>query len=78
MPSKKVDQLTERQKTVLEGIVQGKSFYVIGCDLGISEAGVRDHMDRIYKRIGVNNRTAAAVAYLKHLNPGMKTRAIGM
>ncbi|MCP4596163.1 LuxR C-terminal-related transcriptional regulator [Neptuniibacter sp.] len=78
MASDKIKDLTQQQMTILERVVQGKTNYVIACDLGISERTVKCHVNKIHEHLGVHNRTAAAVAYLKYLNPGMKTNALGM
>jgi DNA-binding CsgD family transcriptional regulator len=45
---------------VLRWIVRGKSNAEIGDILGISSATVGNHLEHIYPKLGVENRTAAA------------------
>ena len=59
-PSGPVRQLTPREREVLNWIAYGKSNAEIGRILGISSATVSKHLERIYPKLGVENRTAAA------------------
>jgi DNA-binding CsgD family transcriptional regulator len=38
---------------------EGKSNFEVGCILGISAMTVKNHLQRIYKALGVSNRTHA-------------------
>jgi DNA-binding CsgD family transcriptional regulator len=38
---------------------EGKSNFEVGCILGISAMTVKNHLKRIYKTLGVSNRTHA-------------------
>ena len=53
-------QLTAREREVLFWIDRGKSNAEIGTILGIAAATVGKHLERIYPKLGVENRTAAA------------------
>jgi RNA polymerase sigma factor (sigma-70 family) len=55
-----VRRLTPREREVLKWISYGKSNAEIGEILGISAATVSKHLERIYPKLGVENRTAAA------------------
>jgi DNA-binding CsgD family transcriptional regulator len=52
--------LTLRESEVLRWLARGKSNAEIGAILGISAATVGKHLEHIYPKLGVENRTAAA------------------
>ena len=54
--------LTERQRQVLIGIVQGKPNKVIARDLGLSDTTVKSHVAHILDALVVSNRTEAVYA----------------
>jgi LuxR family transcriptional regulator, maltose regulon positive regulatory protein len=58
-PSKRIDRLTEREAEVLELLSQGMSYQQIGEKLFVSMATVKTHLQRIYRKLEVKNRTAA-------------------
>ncbi len=51
--------LTKREREVLFWLTGGKSNAEIGAILGIAPATVGKHLERIYPKLGVENRTAA-------------------
>ncbi len=53
--------LTERQRTVLELMADGKSNKEIANDLLITEITVKAHVSAILRKLGVNNRVQAAM-----------------
>lgn len=55
-------RLTERQRQVLLGIVQGKPNKVIARDLGLSDTTVKSHVAHILEALEVSNRTEAVYA----------------
>lgn len=55
-------RLTERQRQVLLGIVQGKPNKVIARDLGLSDTTVKSHVAHILEALVVSNRTEAVYA----------------
>ncbi|HEX4748405.1 MAG TPA: response regulator transcription factor [Bryobacteraceae bacterium] len=59
------DELTAREVDVLKLIVAGKSNKEIGADLKISEATVKTHMNNIFSKMGVSDRTQAATTALQ-------------
>jgi len=52
--------LTSREREVLGWLACGKSNAEIAMILGISAATVSKHLEHIYPKLGVENRTAAA------------------
>ncbi len=52
--------LTHREAEVLGWVVEGKTNPEIGLILGLSPRTVHHHLDRIYEKLGVETRTAAA------------------
>lgn len=57
--------LTTRESEVLYWVAHGKSNTVVSDILGITLNTVKKHLDRIYRKLGVENRTAAAKAALE-------------
>lgn len=57
--------LSPREREVLALIVAGKSNKEIAATLGISRATVKGHVSEIFSRMGVEDRTQAAVAALQ-------------
>jgi DNA-binding NarL/FixJ family response regulator len=54
-------QLTSRETDVLRQVVAGRSNKQIAVELGISPGTVRIHVSNILAKLGVSNRTAAAL-----------------
>ncbi len=54
-----VPRLTPRQKDLLDLVAAGHTNTQIARRLGISEGTVRSHLENIYTRLQVSNRTAA-------------------
>ena len=66
--------LTLREAEVLYWVAKGKTNRDIGDILGSSPATVKKHLERVYVKLGVETRTAAAsitMSRLRQLNPGM-------
>lgn len=55
-PEHPLDQLTEREWQVVAGVRSGKTFKTIGRELGLSPSTVANHLYRIYRKLGVDNR----------------------
>jgi two-component system nitrate/nitrite response regulator NarL len=55
------DKLTERELQMLKGLTEGKSNKQIARDLEIQEPTVKLHMKTLYRKVGVKNRTQAAM-----------------
>jgi DNA-binding CsgD family transcriptional regulator len=59
--------LTPREAEVLRWIAGGKSDTQIGAILGVSPRTVHKHLQNLYAKLGVENRTAAAMRAFKPL-----------
>ncbi|WP_417669258.1 response regulator [Roseibium sp.] len=59
--------LTEREAEVLTWLTNGKSNKEIAEILDMSPRTVNKHLDRVFGKLGVENRTAAAIVSLKKL-----------
>ena len=57
--------LTDRQKEILEKLVDGKSYQTIAGELFVSIETVRSHVKKMYKILHVNNKTEAITQYMK-------------
>jgi DNA-binding NarL/FixJ family response regulator len=57
--------LTARERSVLERIVAGRANKEIASDLGISEATVKTHVNNLLGKLGVSDRTNAATVAIQ-------------
>lgn len=57
--------LTERQQQIVEGLSEGLSYKMIAGKYGISLETVRDHIKKIYKKLGVNSKAEVISKRLK-------------
>ncbi len=58
-PSSPIEPLSERQRAVLRGLLQGKPNKVIAADLGLAEGTIKAHLWAVYQVLGVQNRAQA-------------------
>jgi DNA-binding CsgD family transcriptional regulator len=56
-----VEKLTGRESDMLEGICRGATDEEIAADLGVSLSTARNHVASLYRKIGVNRRSAVVV-----------------
>lgn len=68
-PTARGDNLTERERQVLELITQGLANKQIAHALEITERTVKAHVGSIFQRIGVADRTSAAIWAERNLRP---------
>jgi DNA-binding NarL/FixJ family response regulator len=68
-PSSPADELSDREREVLSFVARGLANKQIGHSLGISERTVKAHLGNIFRRIGVSDRTSAAMWARDHLPP---------
>ena len=61
-------ELTPRESEVLTWISRGKTNQEIAMILDFSPRTVNKHLEQIFRKLGVENRTTAAAVSLKHLN----------
>lgn len=68
-----MSELTDRQREILKRVAEGKTNAAIGQELCISEYTVRNHMEYVYDKLGIETashgsngpRVVAAVMYTK-------------
>jgi DNA-binding NarL/FixJ family response regulator len=56
----RIKRLTARERQILEHVALGQENDAIGFELGIAPATVAKHLERVFRKLGVPNRTAAA------------------
>ena len=59
------EDLTERERDVLGLMVAGNSTSSLAAALGISEGTVKFHINHIFQKLGVNDRTQAVIVALR-------------
>jgi two-component system, NarL family, response regulator LiaR len=60
------EELTERERDVLKGIAAGKNNQEIADHLGIGVKTVKTHVSNIFLKLGVLDRTQAAIYAIRH------------
>jgi DNA-binding NarL/FixJ family response regulator len=63
--------LSGREAEVLDLVAQGLANKQVGRRLGISERTVKAHLGRVFREIGVTDRTSAALWAREHRGPGL-------
>jgi RNA polymerase sigma factor (sigma-70 family) len=53
--------LTPREREILDWLAEGKSNWEIGQIVGCSEETVKKHLQRTYRKLGVETRMHAAI-----------------
>jgi DNA-binding NarL/FixJ family response regulator len=61
--------LSRRELAVLEHLANGKANRDIATELEITVNTVKFHLASIYRKLGVENRTEASVAFVRHTYP---------
>jgi DNA-binding CsgD family transcriptional regulator len=59
--------LSQREAEVLSSIIQGKDNQAIAAQMNINISTVRKHLENIYRKLGVKNRTEAIASALEKL-----------
>ncbi|UWZ82793.1 response regulator [Occallatibacter riparius] len=59
------EEFTPRESEVLEHIVQGRSNKQIAQSLGVSEATIKAHINSLLSKLGVSDRTQAAMTAIQ-------------
>lgn len=75
-PEPVTDDLTPRQAQVLARLRLGKSNKVIARDLDMQESTVKVHVREIMRKLGVRNRTEAALRGTHHSAPPAREMAM--
>jgi len=60
------EQLTDREREVLEALIKGWSNKEIATSLHISEETVKSHLKTLFSKLRVRDRTGAAVEAIRH------------
>jgi DNA-binding CsgD family transcriptional regulator len=71
-----VPHLSGRQRQILHYLCRGYHNKTIAYYLGIEVVTVKMHIGQLFKKLGVNNRTAAAVRGVQLLSAGEQRRAL--
>lgn len=72
----RLSELTDRERTVLAALAEGKSNQAIAALLFVSEASVEKHITSIFQKLGLdadeggNRRVLAAIAHIEHAGGG--------
>lgn len=66
--------LSRHESEILAWVVQGKTNPEIGTILGISSRTVQKHLERVYSRLGVENRHAAMAMVLECIRHERRVR----
>jgi len=69
-------KLSNRELEILSLAARGKSNPQIGALLYLTPPTVRDHMGRIFIKLGARNRTEAVVRYLTGYGPGYRVEVV--
>lgn len=65
MMHEKLDELSDREREVLQHVVRGLQNKEIAWSLVIAESTVETHLGNIYRKLNVGNRTEAAIIALR-------------
>ena len=60
-----VESLSAREAQVLEMVILGMTNAEVASHLNVTAHAVKFHLSSIYRKLGVYNRTEAAVSYLR-------------
>ncbi len=66
-PAGPLDRLTAREREIVQAVAHGLSFKQAARKIGVAPSTVANHLYRIYRKLGVNSRTA--LADLIHVTP---------
>ena len=58
-------ELTHREREILAFLTAGTPNRAIAAELGLKEATVKHHLSSIYRKLGVSNRTEAALVGMR-------------
>jgi DNA-binding NarL/FixJ family response regulator len=67
--------LSEREREVWSRLAAGLSNAAIARELGVSPSTVKFHTQNLFQKLGVSNRTAAAVEYEKRIPAAARGRS---
>lgn len=67
LPNNKLEMLTNREKEILEQVAKGLSNRKISEELFITEHTVKKHINHIFKKLNIKDRTEAALYWNKYV-----------
>ena len=73
-PAELTETLSRRERQILEMVALGLTNLEVSNRLGVTVHAVKFHLASIYRKLGVGNRTEAAVALLRS-NAGLPSPA---
>ena len=62
-----IDSLSPQELKVLAGVALGQTDKEVATTVGLQAKTVRNYLERVYEKLGVNTRTQAALIYDRHL-----------
>ena len=65
-PTNPLGELSEQERRVLAAVADGKTDKAIAVALGLQPKTVRNYLERVFEKLGVNSRTQAAVLFDRH------------
>jgi NarL family two-component system response regulator YdfI len=65
-----IEVLTPRERQVLEMVSLGLTNVEIARRLEVTEHAIKFHLSSIFRKLGVGNRTGAAMIYMRTLQAG--------
>jgi transcriptional regulator EpsA len=65
--------ITEREAQILSGVREGKTNQQIGAELGISALTVKNHVQKILRKLGAANRAQAVAMTMRPQLPGQRS-----
>lgn len=64
--SNEIIELTDHQRLILQLVAEGLTMQEIADRVGIGYETIRTHIDRLRRKVGVDNKTALAVWAVKN------------
>lgn len=61
--------MSPRERLILSLIVEGKANKQIAHETGLSETTIKNYLTNLFNKLGVDNRTSAAVWWLQNSQP---------
>ena len=65
-PSGPLDELTAREREVVDAVSRGLTFKEAARRLGVAPSTVSNHLYRVYQKLGVHSRSALAKLVHEH------------
>lgn len=66
MESAALESLSEKERTVLKGILRDKTYPQIAHDMGLSHESVKTYASRLRAKLGINTKIGLALFAQRH------------